>query len=315
MNYLFRLSNFQELVMPIRLRFDPIVRRSRFASGKRAFTLVELLVVIAIIGILVGLLLPAVQAAREAARRCQCSNNLAQLALAVHTHEFNSERLPSGVVNTAVGPIRNETNGQHVSWLVQILPQIEQNGLFNHFDQEAGAYADVNLKVRLARVPSFLCPSSPNGGPAKEDNLPGISNYAGCHHDSEAPIDSTNNGTLFLNSRLRFSQILDGSSQTILVGEMLPNKGDLGWVSGTRSTLRNTGTFNGPLSFRSKQVPTQADEMPGSLTVGGFSSYHTGGANFAFADGSVQFLSLSMTAGLLKQLGNRADGEILLGEY
>ena len=76
-------------------------------SKKQAFTLVELLVVIAIIGILVGLLLPAVQAAREAARRCQCSNNLAQLALAIHTHEFNSERLPSGVVN-ASGPIRSE---------------------------------------------------------------------------------------------------------------------------------------------------------------------------------------------------------------
>ena len=79
----------------------------------RAFTLVELLVVIAIIGILVGLLLPAVQAAREAARRCMCMNNIAQLALAVHLHEFGTEHLPSGVIN-ANGPIRNEPIGQHL---------------------------------------------------------------------------------------------------------------------------------------------------------------------------------------------------------
>jgi len=288
----------------------------RYLGAKRiqAFTLVELLVVIAIVGILVGLLLPAVQAAREAARSCQCANNIAQLGLAVHTHEFNAERLPSGVINPG-GPIRNEPIGQHVSWLVQILPQIEQTALYNHFDQEAGTYAVANQKVRLAKVPTFICPSSPFGDFDKTDENPRISNYAGCHHDSEAPIDATNNGILFLNSRLRFSQILDGSSQTILLGEMLPSKGDLGWVSGTRSTLRNTGSFQGPLPPSAKAAIPQAEEMPGSLAVGGFSSYHTGGGNFAFGDGSVRFLSLSIEEGLLRQLGNRADGEILLGEF
>ncbi len=291
-------------------------RRSNvcFPKRQRGFTLVELLVVIAIIGILVGLLLPAVQAAREAARRCQCANNLAQLGLAIHTHEFNAERFPSGVIN-ATGPIRNEPIGQHVSWLVQILPQMEQTALYRNFDQEAGTYAEANQKVRLARVPSFLCPSSPEGGPSGDEKRPGISNYAGCHHDTEAPIDATNNGVLFMNSRLRFSQILDGSSQTILAGEMLPRKGDLGWVSGTRSTLRNAGSFLPPPSPAFNALTPQAEEVPGSLIVGGFSSYHTGGSNFAFADGAVRFLSLSMTQGLLRQLGNRADGEILLGEF
>lgn len=285
---------------------------STFLAGRslkrHAFTLVELLVVIAIIGILVGLLLPAVQAAREAARRCQCMNNIAQLALAVHTHEFGTEHFPSGVIN-ASGPIRNEPIGQHVSWIVQILPQFEQTSLYNHFDQEAGAYADVNKAARRARMPTILCPSSPEM-PENNDS-PGISNYAGCHHDSEAPIGADNNGVFFLNSRLRFSQILDGSSQTILLGEMLPGPASLGWASGTRATLRNTGSFKAPPRLSSKNEPPPVVDLTGSLTVGGFSSYHTGGAQFAFADGSVHFLSLGINERLLRQLANRADGELL----
>ncbi len=284
-------------------------------SAKRhAFTLVELLVVIAIIGILVGLLLPAVQAAREAARRCMCMNNIAQLALAVHTHEFGTEHFPSGVIN-ATGPIRNEAIGQHVSWIVQVLPQMEQSALYRHFDQEAGTYAAANQTARRVRIPTIICPSSPEMIPDDDRQSPGISNYAGCHHDSEAPIDADNNGVFFLNSRLRFSQILDGSSQTILLGEMLPGPGSLGWASGTRATLRNTGSFKSPPKLPSKFEPATVVDLTGSMTVGGFSSYHTGGANFAFADGSVHFLSLSIEERLLSQLGNRADGELLVNEF
>src|SRR5881275_2054172 len=100
----------------------------------RAFTLVELLVVIAIIGILVALLLPAVQAAREAARRVSCVNNVTQLGLSLHNYEFHFESLPAGVTNPE-GPIRNEPQGNHTSWIVKILPYMEQNALYRHFDQ------------------------------------------------------------------------------------------------------------------------------------------------------------------------------------
>jgi len=272
-----------------------------------AFTLVELLVVIAIIGILVGLLLPAVQAAREAARRCACMNNIAQLGLAIHNQEFNAERLPSGVLNPN-GPIRNEAIGQHISWCMQILPQMEQSSIYSNFDQAAGAYAAVNAAARRQRIPTLLCPSSPNNYEKEEI---AITNYAGCHHDVEAPIDADNNGVLFLNSRLRFSQILDGSSQTIMLGEMFSRREDLGWASGTSASLRNTGNFETPL--RNNSRTSKADEPSGTLVVGGFGSYHTGGAQFAFADGSVHFLSQSIDKGIFSKLGNRADGEMLYG--
>ena len=114
---------------------------------RRAFTLVELLVVIAIIGILIALLLPAIQAAREAARRTSCVNNQAQIALAIHNYEFHFETLPPGVTNPT-GPIRSEPEGIHVSWIVRILPYMEEKTLWKHFDQALGAYAPANWRAR-----------------------------------------------------------------------------------------------------------------------------------------------------------------------
>ncbi|MCI0491741.1 MAG: DUF1559 domain-containing protein, partial [Planctomycetes bacterium] len=184
---------------------------------KHAFTLVELLVVIAIIGILVALLLPAVQAAREAARRTSCLNNVTQLGLAVHSYEFHFEHLPPGVTNPD-GPIRSEPEGIHVSWIAHILPYIEENALFQRFDQSAGAYAAANAQVRAAQIQVLQCPSDRMDF-VNEANSVARSSYAGCHHDSEAPIDKDNNGLLFLNSQIRFADIYDGSSKTILLAE------------------------------------------------------------------------------------------------
>src|SRR5215210_2966360 len=116
-------------------------------GNARAFTLVELLVVIAIIGILVALLLPAIQAAREAARRTNCVNNEVQVALAIHNYEFHFETLPPGVTNPA-GPIRSEPEGNHVGWIVRILPYMEEIVLWKHFDASLGAYAPANAQVR-----------------------------------------------------------------------------------------------------------------------------------------------------------------------
>ncbi|MEO8270211.1 MAG: DUF1559 domain-containing protein [Aureliella sp.] len=291
-----------------------------YSCKQLGFTLVELLVVIAIIGILVGLLLPAVQAAREAARRSQCMNNMMQLGLALHHYEFNYEHLPAGCINPD-GPIRNEPIGQDVSWIAQILPQIEEGAAFEQFDQEAGAYSPENQPVRQHAINTLRCPSEPRM--TRDDKL-ALSSYAGCYHDQEAPIDVNNSGLLFLNSKIRFSDIRDGSTYTLLLGEAPITPDNLGWISGTRATLRNTSGIFPPLSVRQLQVfdlgmgagvgmdadPAEEKRIE-SLYVGGFGSYHTGGANFVLADGSVHFFSQNIDPKTFQYMGNRADGEMI----
>jgi prepilin-type N-terminal cleavage/methylation domain-containing protein/prepilin-type processing-associated H-X9-DG protein len=199
-----------------------------------AFTLVELLVVIAIIGILVALMLPAIQASRESARRASCTNNMSQLILAVHDYEAAHEFYPAGTVNPT-GPIQNLPNGQHISWIVRILPYIDERALYEQIDTSLSAYKQKNDRARQTTIRQLICPSS------WEDEWP-YSNYAGCHHDVEAPIDTTNRGVFFLNSRLTRDDIKDGAAYTLFLGEKLVNDFDLGWMSGTPSTLRNAGS-------------------------------------------------------------------------
>ena len=201
----------------------------------RAFTLVELLVVIAIIGILVGLLLPAVQAAREAARRMQCSNNLVQLGIALHNYEMAHRLLPPGTVD-AKGPIVHLPIGFHHSWLVQILPMMDERVAYGKLDHAQSIYSKANFTVRSYHVSSLICPSTPAA------HLGIYSSYAGIHDSREVPIDIDNNGVLFLNSHVRFDDVSDGVSHTLFIGEKLTDATDLGWSSGTRATLRNMGS-------------------------------------------------------------------------
>jgi prepilin-type N-terminal cleavage/methylation domain-containing protein len=295
----------------------PTIAKSCSSARNRAFTLVELLVVIAIIGILVSLLLPAVQAAREAARRTECVNNITQLGLALHNYEFQFETLPPGVTDTK-GPIHNEPQGLHVSWIVKVLPYFEEMNLFRHFDQSAGAYAPVNAEVRACEISVLQCPSEAGEFVNEPKTISGTS-YAGCYHDVEAPIDTDNHGLLFLNSQIRYADIYDGSSKTILLGEKLLSKDSLGWVSGTRATLRNTSAFEERHPAFATPQPGAADDAAenksGSLFVGGFGSFHPGCANFSFADGSTRVISDTIDRAVFKLLGNRADGEIIKSYY
>ncbi len=294
------------------------------------FTLVELLVVIATIGILVAMLLPAIQASREAPRRGQCMNNVSQLILATHNYENAHEVLPAGVVD-ALGPIRHAEQGYHIGWIARILPYVEERTTYQHIDFARGAYDKANMPVRAMTLSLLVCPSEVGSGP--------FSSYAACHHDVEAPIDSDNHGVFFLNSRVRHEDILDGTTHTIFLGEKVTKStdNDLGWLSGTRSTLRNTGTAANA-DTRATETPVEdvgsgklADDntsskpienfvparvanaaKPGTpLYVGGFGSVHPGGVTvFAFGDGAVRVLTDDIDAQAYQQMGHRSDGQL-----
>ncbi len=312
-----------------------MIRRSR---PLRAFTLIELLVVIAIISVLVGMLLPAVQAAREAARRVQCVNNLMQIGIAVKNYEAAHESLPSGVVNPT-GPIVEAPIGYHFNWAAQLLPYLDAKPVYRHLDFNKGVYQPENGTARAVMLGVLLCPS--NVGPARMTPIgpnppvggdPALTSYAGCYHDVEAPIDASNKGVFFLNGRIRYEDIEDGASQTIFFGEKIPDPTELGWASGTRATLRNTGT---PINRMPPVAPpatppgapaddtnpadgaaatAQAVKKGGearTTLVGGFGSRHPGGANFGFGDGSVRFLRSSINPRIFQLLGNRADGDLV----
>lgn len=287
--------------------------RRRYREG---FTLIELLVVIAIIAILVSLLLPAVQQAREAARRTGCKNNLLQLGIALHNYELAFQMLPPGTVNPT-GPVRNIVEGYHMSWIVQILPGMEQTNLFQTIRFDVSVYDDANLTVRQSRIAALNCGSDGTNTISTPLGTPlGVSNYAGCFSGSDVPIAADNDGLLFLNSSISFQKIRDGASNTLLVGEkiILPDTFEMGWMSGTRSTLRNTGV---PINGGWDKIvvkSTVAPKPPDDTSTSGFSSRHTGGAQFLAADGSVRFLSENINPRILSLLGSREDRQVI-GEF
>ncbi|MDZ4851549.1 MAG: DUF1559 domain-containing protein [Pirellulaceae bacterium] len=296
-------------------------------TNRNAFTLVELLVVIAIIGILAGILLPAIQQARETARRMSCSSNLAQVGVALSGYYSAYRHYPSGTVDIA-GPIQNTPTGFHHNWIVAILPMLDELHAFKLVDHRASIYAPTNQKIRRYVIGLLRCPSDPSRG--------AFSNYAGIHHGGEAAIDSDNNGLLFLNSRIRADEILDGSSHTIVVGEKRIDSIDLGWSSGTRSTLRNMGPApkiepknqiwlsrpvgvndglvdpGPPESWLAEEnLPNIEGAADPIVAVGTLSSYHVGGANVLLADGSTAFLSANIDPQFRSDLGNRKDGNLI----
>ena len=235
-----------------------------FRKYRRGFTLVELLVVIAIIGILVGLLLPAVQAAREAARRMQCTNNLKQQVLAMHNHHDTFKRFPAAHqmgttwytsygLNPPPGGTTTPTSsypaeGPWWSWMTRILPFIEGNNLYEAFDRRgvAAAWAwDPPINQRLHRTinPTFVCTSDPRGGllSAGPDNglkaaLTSYLGVSGTHQFREkGGLDGPQqlggqDGMLFVNSSVKMAGITDGTSNTLIIGERPPSSDlEYGW--------------------------------------------------------------------------------------
>ena len=287
----------------------PLSSRTRRRSG---FTLIELLVVIAIIAVLIALLLPAVQQAREAARRTQCKNSLCQIGLAIHNYEMAHNVLPPGSVNPT-GPVRSEPIGYHMSWAVQILPYLEHQNVFRTIDFSVGAYDPKNAKARGLVIATFVCPSDFRS--ANDNHNVAATSFAGVQHDEEAPIDHGNHGAFVLNLAVPMDSVTDGSSHTLFVGEKALLTDELGWISGTRATLRNAGEkINLNLTALRHQFPLQATSSGTGVPitteyVGGFSSHHTGGAHFMLGDGSIRFISENIEQATYRRLANRSDGE------
>ncbi len=268
------------------------------SRSRTGFTLVELLVVIAIMGIFAAMMFPALQNAREASRRAACQSNLARLSLAIQRYESAHEVYPAGVTDTQ-RPILSRPNGMHHGWCEQLLVYLDERPAFARIDFDKSVYDPANAPVARLHVPELQCPSDTLLADSPH------SSYAACHHDVEAPIDETNNGVFFLNSKLRPDDITDGLAYTLFLGEKQLDAGDadLGWMSGTRATLRNTGS---PLN-----EATTAAANPGKF-VGGFGSQHGGGiAMIALGDASVRPVHDSIDAKIWRLLGNRADGQMI----
>lgn len=311
-------------------------------SRRRAFTLVELLVVIAIIGIMVGLLLPAVQAAREAARRMSCSNNLKQIALALHNYSGAHQVFPRETYFSQ----RADGSFFYGSWIPQILPHFEQQALSDLYDHRSSFFEPANRAAIETKLTLFECPSTPggtqmtttlraryaSGWQIHTDRGAYTSDYAGqrgIHTRSFAiyvpgGTAPRNLGMFGGGSDVGFQHVTDGTSNTIIVHE---SAGRANWIIRDRlnnQTISNPPEFggwfdywSGPCAgwmygFQDNGVTTAGPRfINASNKWANPLSFHPGGVQVAMTDGSVQFLSDSMEILTFISLCTRSGGEII----
>jgi prepilin-type N-terminal cleavage/methylation domain-containing protein/prepilin-type processing-associated H-X9-DG protein len=285
-------------------------------SQKSGFTLVELLVVIAIIGILVALLLPAIQAAREASRRSQCSNNLKQMSLALHNYESSHKLYPPGRMGCdgACTPM----NGPDTSLFVMMLPYIEQQQLYDQFGTFPGYVSSQPEEVLNSRPGPFICPSNvvpasytDAGGKKWATNCyAGVAGHCGPTYGIGGQTKWQNTGMFLYRDPLKPADVLDGLSNVLFLGEV---------IQGHRDDHRNLWATAGRHldSLRTTDCPLNAapgtgittSPYPPQLLNGAFGSQHPGGANFALVDASVRFVTENVNLPLYRLLGQRASGQ------
>jgi prepilin-type N-terminal cleavage/methylation domain-containing protein/prepilin-type processing-associated H-X9-DG protein len=334
-------------------------------NGKKSggFTLIELLVVIAIIAVLIALLLPAVQAAREAARRAQCVNNLKQIGLGIHNYESGLGTLPIGTIRRDPAVCADSSYRPMYNVFELILPYMEQTTVYNavNFQSRSGYRSVFNTTALNTKVGAYLCPSDlpnqaldPNAGQIPTPQL----SYAFSTGVGDCMIYSLNSaalcgqvvpdGVFGANWNFRLSEVTDGLSNTIFIGEagrflgepsadaagtpnyapFYPGAGILyqpGWLNdlrpvgwATTATQINSPAQRFPLAGGPYNPSTSDDlmkwwQLPVVQTYGqlGFHSLHPGGANILFGDGSVKFLKSTTNPATLRALGTRKGGEVI----
>jgi prepilin-type N-terminal cleavage/methylation domain-containing protein/prepilin-type processing-associated H-X9-DG protein len=318
-------------------------RNTNGQQRRRGFTLVELLVVIAIIGILIALLLPAVQAAREAARRTQCINNLKQLGLALHNyHDTNKEIPPS-----AIPAMLDWPNGFHV----ELFPYMEQANLQGSLNLKANHNTGVNETLKHTKLTAYLCPSTDNiyddndepagrlwyashyvaiNGPGRNGRLRtleqshcGNENLDGFVRSAPNPATWKRADATKLKSMTRFDDVLDGLSNTLAMGEI--NYNVRTWMRGSTNANPSTvwpetgGSKLCIVTAKNLKLPMNSD--PKIWKYGGagkstmlfndffLGSEHPGGAIFLFGDGSANFLNETISFPIYQEFGTIAGGE------
>ena len=312
------------------------------SARRRGFTLIELLVVIAIIAILIGLLLPAVQKVREAAARLKCQNNMKQMGLAIHNYHDANNGMPNGVVSTG------DRYHPYWSWIALIMPYWEQDNLYRQADTWARGtsyayqywpWGGFWLSPMTPANPALGAPLSTLKCPsdARQDQLlPGSQaglngNVAFTGYLGIAGISGTNytnnaqNGVFFYRSTTRITDIADGASGTMMVGERPPSA-DLyygWWFAGAGYDGRGTGdvlmgareySYAASLGCSSAKVGFQPGNIKDNCDQVHFWSMHPNGGNFVMGDGSVRFWTYNANA-VLSELMTRAGGEVVSGNY
>lgn len=312
----------------------------RFSRVRAAFTLVELLVVITIIGILIALLLPAVQAAREAARRMQCSNNLKQIGIALHNYHTAIGCFPSGYISAVGSGGPADDKGPGWGWAALALPYLELDNIHDKIQFDKDIADPANAAVRTTVLPVFLCPSD---GGEKTFTVAGSnpimvaqSNYVGVFGNPEITSDpgflnptndparsAAHRGMFYRNSGVKFADVTDGTSNTIFVGERNSRLAYATWTGSVTGAQVPPPTPN-PYNYPAEGAPVlifghtgDANDNPAHTPnsavchVDDFWSRHPMGANFLFVDGSVRQINDSIDPQVWWGLGTKAGDELL----
>ncbi|WP_237226070.1 DUF1559 domain-containing protein [Rubinisphaera sp. JC750] len=316
---------------------------------RNGFTLIELLVVIAIIAILVALLLPAVQQAREAARRSSCKNNLKQLGLALHNYHDAHNTLPPGFLRMVPYSSVSTFDGPGWGWGTMILPQLEQQAMYDALQPDQRFLNDDAAILEYLQTPIavFRCPSMPGGNinealmsSSATDGF-ALASYKGSFGDFNTQWNDSSddcpwvigscisggNGAFSANSSVKFRDISDGLSNTVVVGEVAYGVNGTTNSSGTLVDYRGTVWAGvSPRAARSNVAVIQtlrghtASGSSESLyringtNTNSFGSHHDGGAQFLMGDGAVRFLSENLDESIINDLAARADHDVI-GEF